>query len=173
MRFALAVLLLALVAPPGVAQEITIKAEKLLDRTVKSLVDEAERLTKIDKLDDAEAVSGLVKDLETEILKRKDSPAAIKIRQQILAKRLLGRWKRLSTTTAYEFAADGSIKDIQPDGRIVNQAVFQRFISENSAEYKWSSGHIWHVYSAGPSLLAVIEMLADSRTGDGIVLERK
>ena len=173
MRFAFMVLAVLLIQSVGFAQGIPEKAERILDKAAKALADEAERLVKIGKDKDAEVVTDLIKDLDNEMLKRKGTPEAAKVRQSLFSKRIVGNWSRLTFPSRYEILPNGMINDFSPAGQATNHAKFVRFVSEQCVEYKWDSGHIWHVHYANPSVLAVTETLADVRANDGFVLERK
>ena len=173
MRFAFMFLAVLLIQSVGFAQGVPQKAEKILDTAAKALADEAGRLVRTGKDKDAEVVAAIIKDLDNEILKRKDTPDAVKVRQALFSKRLVGNWYRLTFPDRYVVQPDGTIRAFRPDGGPSNDAKFLRFVSENTVEYKWATGHIWQIHNAGPNVLAVTEMLADVRTGDGIVLERK
>ena len=173
MRSAFMFLAILLIHSVGFAQGVPEKAEKILDKAAKALADEAERLAKTGKDKDAEVVTLIIKDLDNEILKRKDTPDAVKVRQALFLRRLVGNWSRLTFPDRYVMQPDGAFKSFRPDGGQSNDAKFVRFVSESIVEYKWATGHVWHVHNAGPNVLAVTEMLADARTGDGMVLERK
>jgi hypothetical protein len=153
MRLPLFAVALMAIGQTVVAQGVPDKAEKLLDRTVKALVDEAERLARSGKEKDVEVVAAIVKDLEQEVLRRQGSPDAIKLRQALFAKRLLGRWKRITFPDSYEFFPDGTVSAITATGEQTSRGKFQRFLSDSSAEYKWNTGHIWHVHYSGVVLL--------------------
>ncbi len=166
------VALLAVVIVPatGVADEPS-RAEKIIAKADKDLAAEANKLLLAGKQAEADTLLMIAKSLNDYVLPLSKPGDAAKLRIKLLAQKLVGTWERPHFPDKYAFFADGTAIAKGPTGNEVNRGQI-RIVSVEQADVTWNSGHIWSMFLAGTSRLAIDEKLGGDFVNDGIVLSR-
>ena len=144
---------------PAYAQPLPKQADKIMADTIKDLNREVEKAMKLNKQADATSLLQLVKDLETEVLKRKSGDDWLKWRRVMLSQRIVGRWSRVGHPDTYELQPPpNKCKAIGPNGATLGQGDLAGFTGDDTIVCKWASGHVWHLTFANDRVVAVKEI---------------
>jgi hypothetical protein len=170
MRQLVVLLSVATLAASTAAEEPS-RAEKIISKADKDLAAEANKLLLAGKQAEADEVLKIARALTDYVVPLNKPGDAAKLRTKLFTQKIVGSWERHSFPDKYVFLPEGIAIAKGPAGNEVNRGTI-RVIPPEQAEVTWASGHIWSVFPAGSSRLAIDEKLGGDFVNDGIVLSR-
>jgi hypothetical protein len=164
-------LLAVVIVPATVVADEPSRAEKIIAKADKELAAEAAKLMAAGKQAESDTLLTIAKSLNDYVMPLSKPGDAAKLRMKLLAQKLVATWERPAFPDKYVFFADGTAIAKGPAGNEVNRGQI-RVVSAEQADVAWNSGHIWSMFLAGTSRLAVDERFGGDFVNDGIVLSR-
>jgi hypothetical protein len=147
------------------------QADKIMADTIKDLNRETQKALQQGKDQDVKALSQLVKDLETEVLKRKSGADWLKWRQQLVLHNVCGRWSRVDHEHMYDFQTQAKCRAFATNQAVLTEGTLTGMTGDDVVICRWDNGLEWHLHPAGDNVIAVKEI--NGKKEAGFMLERQ
>ncbi len=144
------------------------RMQTILEKACKDLGNEADRLNKAGKKQEAAEVEGVLN-----LLSQATPESVPKLQAALVQKDLVGEWVRPTVGHTYRINADGTVESVVPNGKAVDNAGKVTMANSTCTDVKWNTGTEWRIYRVDKNRFAVEEKMGGAFVNDGIVLTRK